>query len=415
MSFARIQKKLGPGLMFAAAAVGTSHLVQSTRAGTEYGLTFAWIIVFICLLKYPLFRFGAEYAAATGQTLIEGYSHRGKWLVILMAAAILIEGVGAIAGVSLVTSGIAQLAFGTNFDDFGAATALMIVTALIVAVGRYHFIENITKVFVVLFAILTLGSAIATLSLLLAGSNVIALPLQPNREAFGFVVAVTGWMPSGNVAAILLAAWVCAKAKTENRPIPVSEARFDFNVGYCSAMVLALCFVMMGTAVLLGSGQTMPAGSVGFDALLIDIFATSLGEWAEWAILIAALAVMYSTLLAIIDGFPRLMADIARSLGILSGNPKRERTQFIGLLATMITLPGIVLGLFLESFTAFIDLVTTVAFIVGPIVSGANHVMITGKEVALVDRPPKWLLHWNIVAVVVLTVAALVFLYLRIT
>ena len=283
MSFARIQKKLGPGLMFAAAAVGTSHLVQSTRASTEYGLTFAWIIVFICLLKYPLFRrasteygltfawiivficllkyplfrFGAEYAAATGQTLIEGYSHRGKWLVILMAAAILIEGVGAIAGVSLVTSGIAQLAFGTNFDDFGAATALMIVTALIVAVGRYHFIENITKVFVVLFAILTLGSAIATLSLLLAGSNVIALPLQPNREAFGFVVAVTGWMPSGNVAAILLAAWVCAKAKTENRPIPVSEARFDFNVGYCSAMVLALCFVMMGTAVLLGSGQTM--------------------------------------------------------------------------------------------------------------------------------------------------------------
>ena len=78
MSFARIQKKLGPGLMFAAAAVGTSHLVQSTRASTEYGLTFAWIIVFICLLKYPLFRFGAEYAAATGQTLIEGYSHRGK-------------------------------------------------------------------------------------------------------------------------------------------------------------------------------------------------------------------------------------------------------------------------------------------------------------------------------------------------
>jgi hypothetical protein len=31
-------KRLGPGLLFAAAAIGVSHLVQSTRAGALYGL-----------------------------------------------------------------------------------------------------------------------------------------------------------------------------------------------------------------------------------------------------------------------------------------------------------------------------------------------------------------------------------------
>lgn len=29
--------KLGPGLLFAGAAIGVSHLVQSTRAGADFG------------------------------------------------------------------------------------------------------------------------------------------------------------------------------------------------------------------------------------------------------------------------------------------------------------------------------------------------------------------------------------------
>ncbi len=33
-----ILKKLGPGLLFAGAAIGVSHLVQSTKAGADFGL-----------------------------------------------------------------------------------------------------------------------------------------------------------------------------------------------------------------------------------------------------------------------------------------------------------------------------------------------------------------------------------------
>ena len=32
-------KTLGPGILFATTAIGVSHLVQSTRAGAEYGFT----------------------------------------------------------------------------------------------------------------------------------------------------------------------------------------------------------------------------------------------------------------------------------------------------------------------------------------------------------------------------------------
>ena len=69
-------RSLGPGLLFAGAAVGVSHLVQATRAGADFGLTLVWLVVLANVLKYPAFEAGARYTAATGQSLLEGYRRR---------------------------------------------------------------------------------------------------------------------------------------------------------------------------------------------------------------------------------------------------------------------------------------------------------------------------------------------------
>ena len=38
-------KSLGPGLLWAGAAIGVSHLVQSTRAGAGFGFALVWVVV----------------------------------------------------------------------------------------------------------------------------------------------------------------------------------------------------------------------------------------------------------------------------------------------------------------------------------------------------------------------------------
>ncbi len=75
-------KKLGPGLLFAGAAIGVSHLVQSTRAGADYGWGLLWALVLVNLFKYPFFRFGPRYALATGESLLDGYHKLGKKLFV---------------------------------------------------------------------------------------------------------------------------------------------------------------------------------------------------------------------------------------------------------------------------------------------------------------------------------------------
>ena len=48
-------KTLGPGILFATTAIGVSHLVQSTRAGAEYGFTLIGFVLMANILKYPFF------------------------------------------------------------------------------------------------------------------------------------------------------------------------------------------------------------------------------------------------------------------------------------------------------------------------------------------------------------------------
>ena len=52
--------RLGPGLLFAGAAIGVSHLVQSTRAGADFGWGLLWALLLINLFKYPFFNMAQD-------------------------------------------------------------------------------------------------------------------------------------------------------------------------------------------------------------------------------------------------------------------------------------------------------------------------------------------------------------------
>ena len=76
-------KIVGPGLLFASMAIGTSHLVLSTKAGAQYGWIMIIPIILANVLKYPFFEFGVRYTHVTENSLIQGYLNLGKkylWL-----------------------------------------------------------------------------------------------------------------------------------------------------------------------------------------------------------------------------------------------------------------------------------------------------------------------------------------------
>ena len=83
-------QSLGPGLLFAGAAIGVSHLVQSTKAGAEFGFGLIWALLLVHLFKYPFIKFRPRYAAASGETLLEGYRKLGKGVLSVVGILFLV-------------------------------------------------------------------------------------------------------------------------------------------------------------------------------------------------------------------------------------------------------------------------------------------------------------------------------------
>ena len=405
--------RLGPGLLFAATAVGVSHLVQSTRAGAEFGLTLLVLILFACAIKYPAFRFGAEYAALTGRTVLSGYERQGRWLLALILLATFIEGVGVVPAVTLVTVGLGMNLLGTQVDAIIATVATVFVASIVLLIGRYRVLENITRVFVALFAILTVLATVAAIAGINPGQP-LAAPFEFNEANLFFSVSVAGWMPIGLGGSIFLSAWVIARAKTSGQPVSARVALFDFHVGYVTSLVLAICFLIMGTVVLLGREVEMAGSSAVFAARFVGIFTEVIGQWTELVVSVAAITVMLSTVLAVVDGFPRVYANVVTKLAKGAGVPSEERL-YQGFLWFQIVTSGFVLYMLPRSFGVFIDFITALGFLTGPVVAFMNHRIMFCGEIPPDRQPPKWIRCWSIAGTTILAVIFPIYLYFRLT
>ena len=74
-----LKNQIGPGIIYAGAAIGVSHIIQSIRAGEKYGFLFILVTIFIHIIKYPFFYFATKYTLITRENIIQGYFKIGKF------------------------------------------------------------------------------------------------------------------------------------------------------------------------------------------------------------------------------------------------------------------------------------------------------------------------------------------------
>jgi len=412
--FKKLQEKLGPGLLYAAVAVGVSHLVSSTTAGATYGFVMVGFMVLVCLVKYPTFLFGATYAAATGETLVEGYLRMGKWVVWLFFFMQLFEYTFAISGVSVTTAAILRSVFGLE-TGIALELGLVVSCMLIVALGRYAVLEDITRVLVIVFSIGTVIAAAIAVGGIDTGGASLSADLSFDTPTILFLIAVAGWMPTGTAGSVGLSLWVKAKSIRLKRPVTTSEAAFDFHVGYGTAIFLAISFVALGTFVMYINGVEVETDGALFATQLINLFTSTMGSWIYPVIALAAITVMYSTLLTLVDLLPRSSAAAAIELFPVSEEKTAETFSkryllFIGV--ELLFVLG-VLFLLMDDFGTFIAWVTSMGFVVAPAFSYLNHKVMFSDRVAPEDRPPEWLRWWSIGTITILSVVGVMFVYMN--
>lgn len=398
MKLNQILKSLGPGLLWAGAAIGVSHLVQSTRAGANYGFALVGIIIVINILKYPFFEYGPRYATASGESLIFGYRRLGKWALWLYLALTIGTMFTLQAAITLVTSGLIANIFPGSLSILHWAIILLVTCSAIVLFGRYSILDKLIKFIII---ILTVSTIIAVISAFTKGFN-------PNPEFVktfdwkisdvAFLIALAGWMPSAIDISVWHSAWSVAKVKESGYKPTLKESLFDFNVGYIGTAVLSLGFLSLGALIMFGTGNSFSGKSAVFAGQLIELYTKSIGNWAYYLIAIAALTTMISTTLTCLDAYPRILKPTTELLlpNKLSSEKKNRGLTFFWLGILLLGTILILNYLSVNGFKFLVDLATTLSFLTAPILGYMNWKVVTGKNVSQEDQPKKWLrvLNW---------------------
>ena len=148
-------KYLGPGLLYAGAAIGVSHLVQSTRAGADFGLGMIWVIVLANLLKYPFFKMGPLYASYQKESLLHGYKNLGNWALWLFLILTVSTMFAVIAAITAVTAGLAENLIQLNLSIPYWSGFILLFSLLILILGKYSFLDRFIKGIIILLSLTT--------------------------------------------------------------------------------------------------------------------------------------------------------------------------------------------------------------------------------------------------------------------
>ena len=373
---------VGPGILLAGAAIGASHLIQSTRAGAGFGFGMLGVLLLACVTKYPFLEFGPRYAASAHEDLIEGYRKLGTWAVWVCAIVNFGSMFIIMAALTLVSASIAQYLIGLYLPGFSALTpqtlsAIIITLCLLVLLlGKYRTLERTMKIVMTMLLLSTLAAVVIAITKSSPRTIPDDSPPWWGSANFAFLLAFMGWMPIPIDSAIWNSIWVQEHERVNNRETNLREALFDFRFGYILAGLVATLVLALGALVMRGRVDELKDGA-GFVNQLIGTYADTLGRWSIPLIAIAALTTMLSTTLVVLDAFPRAMHRLTQAIRNSDPTPgTRQHGYALWVIAQALIAMGIILFT-LKSMKTMVDLATTLSFLTAPILALINYLVIT--------------------------------------
>lgn len=378
MKLQNFLKTLGPGILFASAAIGVSHLVQSTRAGATYGFLLVGAVLLANVIKFPFFEFGSRYAVSTGTSLLAGYRKVGRWAVYVYLFITLGSMFAVTAAVSFVCAGILNNLLGLSISMANMTGLLFLAVVVLLLIGRFNALDGLMKVVSIFLLLSTV--AVFVLTMIhgpVVDHRAVEAPGFWEHSTLAFTIALMGWMPTAVDLSVWNSLWTLARIRQTGYRPSVREVLIEFRIGYLISAVLALCFLALGAYMMYGTGTEFSGSAVEFADQIVSLYTFSLGEEFRWVIALSAFTVMLSTTVTVFDGYARTLREISLQL-----REKPLPRQFDPVF--LLVLAGgsyLIIFAFVTSLKSLVDFATTLSFVFAPVIAYLNLRAMTGEEV----------------------------------
>ena len=353
-----ILRRLGPGLIIAASIVGSGELIGTTKTGADAGYSLLWLILIGCVIKvFVQVEFG-RYAVAEGVSTIAGLDQvpgprwRVGWLVWAWLAMFVTSALGQLGGI---LGGVGQLltfkyplSSNPQTDDLVYSFAVAVVTAVLLVVGRYRVVQNVSTVLVAGFTAVTVFNVFALPSFSQAQvgwdhlRSGLTFSLPEKQGALTTALATFGIIGVGASELIAYPYWCleCGYARftgvRDSSAGWAERARGWMRVmrwdAWCSMVIYTfatIAFYVLGAAVLHPRGLS-PARE-GMISTLAKMYEDVFHPWGDEVFLFGAFAVLYSTLFVATAGNARVAADALGVYGLVdrSDAARRRWTRYL--------------------------------------------------------------------------------------
>ncbi|MGL5468790.1 MAG: Nramp family divalent metal transporter [Shewanella sp.] len=398
---------MGPGVLMAAAAIGASHLVSSTRAGAEFGWQLAWVILGVNLLKYPFFAAGARYTAATGESLLHGYLKQGRGYLWLFTGLNVIAAIASTAGVCMLTAAMLTQFIPLPIDIL--ALLVLISSLLLLILGHYSLLDRLTKIIMFALTLTTLIAVALAFDHMKPLESQFVSPSPWQWAHVGFLVAMMGWMPAPIEVSAWNSLWLLEKQKTS--PVTPSQALLDFNLGYIVTALMAVVFLALGALVMHGSGEHFSESGAQFANQLINLYSQVMGGESRYLIGIVAFLCIFSTTVTVIDGYSRTLNMGWQLLSKSAVTEAQSDKRLTGIMLGVSALGLLLILFFKGALLPLLEFVMILAFMTTVVFAWLNYHLMTSNQLPEADRYGTKMKYLSWIGLSYLLIFAVLFIY----
>ncbi len=392
-------KLIGPGIILAAAAIGSGELILTPRAGALFGLSIAWIILVSVVYKLFLTLGLARYTIATGEDIFVGFSHipgPRYWFVWVMGVIYLVGAVG-YSGISL-ACGSALYALFPSLSMVQWAVIVVILAYVLLLSGSYRPVEKAAFVlsFVLIVGVLYSLAALHPDIVWFFKGVAPKLPSGSGQTA----VSLLGWT-AGGTSTLIYSFWILEKGigrgKSEEKDFKgwLSFIRLDTGISYFLMILISFAFLVIGVLVLSTAGPDggplIPAREET-TSVLSRLLTVAAGPKTKFIFLVAALAILYSTVIGLVDGKSRALRSATKIIF-----PKSKKISDKNMYRLYVTLMCLIIFAFLFTKRPVV-LIVLISAVEAPVLSIAAIMLIYLMHKKL-SRPMRPGLLWYLVII----------------
>jgi Mn2+/Fe2+ NRAMP family transporter len=319
-------KLAGPGLVVAAAGIGSGDVVAASVAGANYGVVLLWALLIGAFFKFVLTEGIARWQLATGLTALEGWAaYLPKWVTVYFALFLLVWTAAVTAALTNATGlGMANLTGGAIPQAWGAVLHSLVGCAL-VFLGGYQKFEILVKTLVGVMAFAILACAALTFSDPIGVVRGSLVPTVPTGGGM-YVLSLIGGI-GGSITMLSYNYWMREEGISGERYL--RYVRGDIGIAYVFTAMFGMAIVLIANqafflpGVAITDAQAVP--------LMSQTLGNILGPLGAWAYSIGFWAAVFASLLGVWQSVPYLYADF---YGIVKKLPPEERLEVVEVTST---------------------------------------------------------------------------------